>query len=69
MKRKPKIGDRVTLNKTYLAWNAGWRGRVWKPGVRATVVGFSRKYPPCVNVRADGHPTRECFHPDFLSPL
>ena len=69
MKRKPKIGDRVTLNKTYLEWNGGLRGRVWNPGVKATVVGFSGKYPECVSLRADGHPTRACFHMDFLSPL
>jgi len=69
MKRKPKIGDRVTLNRTYLRWSGFLTGRVWKLGVRATVVGFSRLYPPCVNLRADGHPTPACFHPDFLTLL
>jgi hypothetical protein len=42
---------------------------VWKRGVEATVVGFSRIHPPCLWLRADGHPTRACFHPDFLSHL
>lgn len=43
--------------------------RVWKRGVQATVVGFSRVDRPCVYLVADGHPTRSCFHPDFLALL
>jgi hypothetical protein len=42
---------------------------VWKRGVLATVVGFSRKNAPCLWLRADGFPTRACFHPDFLTLL
>ena len=43
--------------------------RVWKLGVTATVVGFSRIYAPCLWLRADNHPTRALFHPDFLMHL
>jgi hypothetical protein len=42
---------------------------VWVRGVQATVVGFSRVHAPCLWLKADGHPTRACFHPDFLALL
>lgn len=42
---------------------------VWKRGVQATVVGHSRIHAPCLWLVADGHPTRACFSPDFLTHL
>lgn len=42
------------------------RRLVWRRGVKATVVGRSRVHAPCLWLKADGHPTRACFHPDFL---
>ena len=62
-----RVGDRVNISEVGRAHLESRRSVKWKWLAtsalgRATVVGFSKKYPDCMYVVRDGYKSRECYH-------